>query len=344
MRASSWIVASQLVDLLDDDVVSDLCSEDPTVAIKVYFKPLGVRSLPAADFLNSDCSTDGFYDAGISKRPWILYSADQAAARVRFTLLHELGHHLLVNDGQRLLDDIDMIAGPTGDASRVEEAVCHGFAGRVLVSDQLLEEVIGDERLRPHHIESLHERSNASWEAVAVRAVEACDYKAAAVLIRNEGVVGFSAGSSRMGWSWWRRGARLSSGGPLAKALRIRQTALPETYRDGLGFAESMFCDTLPVHGGLAIAVLSDRPSDGHFEILDTPEPAWKEREEFCTWCGEERTVGWCDVCSGRRCNACDACGCSPRRANPVCPECFLAGPIRPGSRVCVTCEEAGIG
>lgn len=332
-----------MVAALADDVVADLCDEDVVAAIEMHFDPLQLRTLPAADFTGSECSTDGYYVEEVGSRPWILYADEGTEARTRFTLLHELSHHLLATDHAHLLDEIDRLAGPATPPTAVEEKVCHSFAGRILISDETLQDVVGDDRLVPKHVWDLHDASRASWEASAVRAASARAEKCAVLLLRSAGEIGFCATSSRMGWSGWPRGSSVAPGGPLARALGHNQTALPETFRHGLAYATRMFCDTAAVDHRLAIAVLSERPSDGHFEILDEPTPLWQERDELCELCAGERSEGWCDDCRGQHCNECGRCACTKPMKNPLCPGCGLQSPTRAGARVCLTCEADGI-
>jgi hypothetical protein len=336
-------VATELVGTVPVDVLEDLRVEDAAVAIELHFAPVRVRALGLGGRPSSLCSTDGLYDATTGAAPTILYADDVAPERARFTLLHELGHHLLTADGAHLLDAIDDLAGSRVSPAEVEEKVCHEFAGRALIDDEAIESVLGSNRLRPADVIELHERCNASWEAVAVRLAASSQHKTAIVLLRSPGVVSFCAASRRLTTPWWPRGSTVQSGGPLDHALRVNQTARPEIYRSDLAFAESMYCDSLRVHDGLAIAVLSDKPSDGHFDILEDPEPIWKTREDFCERCNEERTVGWCDNCRGRYCPECERCACSPGASNPVCPSCGLVGPKRVGATNCLTCEADGV-
>lgn len=92
------------------------------------------------------------------------------------------------------------------------------------------------------------------------------------------------------------------------------------------------------MHDGFAVAVLTDKPSDGRFDVPEDPEPIWKEREDFCERCSEERTVGWCDTCKGRYCPDCERRACSPIASNPLCPGCGLTGSTRTGAKYCLTC------
>ena len=334
-------IAAALLDHVAEEVRVDLRSEHPGSAVELYFGPIGCQALPSASITRGSCSIDGYYTSDIDpEQPWIFYADDVHEDRARFTILHELGHHLVVTVADSLLDDLDILGGSAEGAIQVEEAVCHRFAGNLLVPDRLLQETIGCDRVRPNHVVAIHEHGAASWEACAVRVAEVMPVAGAVVLLRDGATVAFCAASSRMGSAWWPRDSRLDPNGPLARGLSLRQTAQPDQYRFGLGYPRAMFCDTLPVHGGLAIGVLSDKPSDGSLSIIEEAEPAWKERVQFCEWCqGVERERGWCYRCSGPYCPECDRCGCRHPVKNPLCPVCGLLKPARPGASMCRDCE-----
>lgn len=326
--------------------IDDLAREDPAAAVELYFDPVRVRSLPASELGSGECSIEGFYEAEVDPvRPWILFAGDVNPARARFTILHELGHHLLMTATAELLDSIDQIGGSTAEAIKIEESVCHGFAGRVLIPQHVVDGIIEPASLRAEHVVALKDASNASWEAVAVRAAGASATRSAVLLVREPGEVAFAATSSRMGKRGWSRGSAVHIGGALARALETeRQRSVKEIFRWNLPFAEELYCDTIRIHDRLAVAVLADKPSDGRFDILEDVEPAWSAREEFCPRCGEERDYGWCERCSGRRCASCGSCGCDQPPEHPLCPRCFLHNAFRSGSSICVDCErdEAG--
>ena len=331
-------VVDALLHLIPTEVQVDLSSEDPAAAVEVHFAPVKVLPLPNTEFGTADCSIDGYYESMVSPEPVIIYADDMSPARARFTILHELGHHLFQSDGAHLLDDLDDLAGSASGAAILEESACHQLAGRLLVPDRVLDEVIGDGPLVPSHIPQLRELTHASWEAIAVRAANFVKGAAAVVLMREPGVVSFCAAAGLLGWG---RSNRVAPNGPLSKAFSdYPHTATPEKYRYGLTVSDSMFCGTVRVHGGLAVGILTPKPSDGRLSILDEPEPAWSSREEFCSWCGVERNEGWCEVCSGRLCSSCSRCGCAVRKAaTSPCPNCMLVNPMAPGEHVCLDCQ-----
>ena len=332
-----------MVALVSNDALDDLRDEDPVAAVEAHFEPVKVQRLPEFSINTDDCSVDGYYEQFVDPaHPQIIYSDEGGLARARFTIVHELGHHILNTEGigDHLLDDLDRIAGPTGNPSQAEESACHRFAGEVLVPSHLLESVIGSDQLCPKHLLELHEQTNASWEALAVRTADHSSIRTVVALVRHRGEVAFAAAN----WlTSWRRGCQVKPRGPLDRALQSNSTARSEVFRYGLGGAESMFCDTLQVHDHLAVAVMSSRRSSPGLSFLETVEPAWKEKEELCPWCNEERDVGWCDNCSGRKCRSCGRCGCQTPLSNPACPLCHQVGPFRDGAQICRDCEADGL-
>ena len=332
-------VVTKMIALVSPDALEDLRSEDPVSAVELHFEPVRIHRLPSANIGGGNCSVDGYYEPFVDpERPRILYSDDVVAERVRFTIIHELGHHIINWVDTSLLDDLDQLGNSPEDATQAEEMACHQFAGEILVPTSLLDEVIAGESLLPNHIVGLRDRTNASWEAIAVQAANYVHIRTAVVLIRHRGEVSFVATN----WpSTWPRRSHVKPTGPLDTALSLKRTARREIYRYHLFGAEALFCDTLPVDEGLAVAVLATRRSDGKQTWLEPVEPALSEPEAFCDSCGEERNVDWCDLCSGKLCWSCRRCGCQETIINPVCTRCFLQKPFRPGASVCIDCEDS---
>lgn len=301
-------LATELVDMLPDAVLQDLRSEDPSVAVEVHFHPIECVDLPPAIFMSSECSVDGYYESTLDPDlPRILADRSVAIERYRFTVLHELGHHLVETDACFMLDRLDEIGGSPSGAQRAEEQLCHQFAAKVLIPDQVLTDSIQGRKLRPADVIAVHDRTNASWEAVAIRAAR-FDGQAVVVLVRQDGLIAFS--TTRDG-RWWPRQSQTQPGGPLHRALHVNSGVRQDVFRHGLGYSAAMFCETRKVHDDLAVGVMRPRRADSQFDVLSQPEPLWKEREEWCFWCDEERDEGWCETCRSRRCHDCNRCGCS---------------------------------
>ena len=334
-------ITTQLLTLISDDVRDDLI-DDTATAIELHFDPIGLRPLRHRDLiLGEQCSTDGYYDPFIDPvRPWIFYAADGAPTRVRFTLLHELAHHLFFTAAAHLLDALDQLGGSPERAVRAEEVACHRFASELLIPARDVADVLPTgTTVRPAHVQRLHERLEiASWDAVAVRVAARLISPGAIVILRDGPTVSFCAARGLEG-PWWQRGAPVDPAGALARSLRVPQTAQPDVYRWGLADARQLHTDTLPINERLAVAVMSAVPSDGRVNLLEEVEPAWKTREYWCEHCNEERTDGWCEKCHGPRCPVCGRCGCDTIVLNPICAECGLRSPFRPGARMCRSCE-----
>lgn len=334
-------IVQGLLDALPAGAADDLRGSDPAEAIERHFSPIGLERLPYV-IRGGRCSTDGWYDAELDPtRPWIIYSRDGSTRRTRFTLAHELGHHLLRTAALHLLDAIDALAGDdVSEVEPIEETVCHRFAGRLLVPDEHLISVQSSGRIRPQQIKDVHDFGVASFEAISIAVAATLRHPGAVIVMRDSVSVGFCAASPTMGWLWWRRGSNVAPGGPLSRATTRPETAVEEIYRYDLGYARQMYCDTLPVIGGLGIAVLSDKPSDGRWATPTEEEPTWRSDIKFCEWCSTERDVGWCESCRGQLCRQCGRCACKKPVANESCPSCHLIKTRRPGATVCRDCED----
>lgn len=315
--------------------------EDPASAIPVAFPPARVVALAPGSALASDaCSCDGHYDdqivAGV---PHLLYSNDRSPRRARFTLLHELGHFVVRHLEPALLDLIDEAAGASGNPDTLEERACHAFAGRLLVPDAELDELIADGRPKPDHVIALYMRRRASWEAAAIRFAERLSGPSAIVIVRNRGSIGFCASSPGL-TSWWPRGSALDPSGPLMRATERPARAQPDTFRYDLPGATKLWCDVRQAWPGLGVAVMGDRPSGGQLNLLPATDDEWGRL--YCLRCGELREGEWCFECRGARCDECGACGCYRRAPERLCEgACGLLkglGTFDAGSDVCRDC------
>ena len=211
--------------------VVDLVDEDPESAIGLYFDPVGLQPLPHRDLVADDCSTDGYYDPFVDPtRPWIFYAQDVAPSRVRFTLLHELGHHLFNTSAAWLLDDLDRLGGSSERAKRIEETVCHQFASELLLPTELVDEILpSNGAVLPAHVRELHERANTvSLDAVAVLAAGRLYAPGAVVIMRDEATRSFCAARG-LEDSWWPRGSVVDPVDPLPErsAFSKRHASTP---------------------------------------------------------------------------------------------------------------------
>jgi hypothetical protein len=232
----------------------------PARAIRWHFPSVTLQPLPlGSPFTSAACQCDGYYEPILTPgRPWILYRDDVSTERVRFTLLHELGHHLICAVDPSLYDQIDAVAGASGDPAEVEERVCQRFAATLLISDKLLDHVIGAAHPTVAHVQALRRLSPASWQAVAVRVAQRLPAPGAVVLVRSPGRVAFVATSPEL-YGMWLAHSRVAPGGVLDRALHQAAYNVPDIFAWDRPGARSLWCSARPVHSGLAVAIMSTR-------------------------------------------------------------------------------------
>jgi hypothetical protein len=234
---------------------------EPARAIRHHFPCVAVMPLPAATpFVSDQCACDGYYERDLDpERPWIFYRGDVAVERVRFTLLHELGHHLIWDVEPSLLDLIDAAAGATGAANELEEQVCHRFAARLLISDTLLHNVVGGAVPTVSHLQALRQLTPASWQAAAIRLAHQLRTPGAIVLIRSPGRVAFVATSPHL-YGRWPRSSPVAPGGALARALQRPTVNAREPFAWNLPDERLLWCTVRMIHDRLAIAMMTSTP------------------------------------------------------------------------------------
>ncbi len=230
----------------------------PARTIQRHFPALSLQPLPSGSpFTSAVCQCDGYYEPRLTPgRPWLVYRIDVAAERVRFTLLHELGHYLIDAIDPGLYDLIDALAGSVGDPAEIEERICQRFAATLLISDKLLDHVVGSAHPTAAHIHALRRLSPASWQAVAVRVAQRLSGQGAIVLIRSPGRVAFVATSPKLHGTW-PANSRVAPGGPLDRALQQAASNVQDTFAWNLPGARPLWCSTRKVHSDLAVAVMS---------------------------------------------------------------------------------------
>jgi len=342
LRAIESIV-DRLLALAQEAVRAELAG-DPQQVISTRFAPLKLAAFEGGTRVSDDCSCDGYYldGGGLLRVPAICFRADVDQARVRFTLLHELGHHLLRAVAPELLDLVDEAAGVDGDPGAVEERTCQAFAAALLLPDAVVDEVLKGQQPRPEHLVDLHQSGGASWEAIAVKVASRIRGAGAVVLLREPGILSFAAPSPGMPGPW-PRSSPTDPTGSLARAHQVRRVAGRDAYRWRLYGEQVLWCDTLPIHQGLAIGVLSGTPTDGGLNILPDSAPASESDPALCPRCHDGYlTSGWCDRCRGRTCPDCHACACvDTRTGDRVCSNCCLLklnSLFADDSTLCVDC------
>jgi hypothetical protein len=104
------------------------------------------------------CDGVSFLDDGV-----ILYRPSPNSRRENFTVAHEVAHWLIDND-----DDAASWVADCDDAGRILEQLCDYIAGQLLIPDDVIAAVVGDQPVGAAHLRALHDATQASEPACAI--------------------------------------------------------------------------------------------------------------------------------------------------------------------------------
>jgi len=335
-------LVKRMVALLDAMALDSL-GKEPHRTIQALYPKLRLCALAGTSFTSDECATDGYYQHAdpLLGSAAIFYDEYVAPERIRFTLIHELGHHLIRSVDPTLLDAIDQLAGANGNPEIIEERACHTFASYVLIPPSKIADT-ADRPTGPERLIALHDHTTASWEACAVALSQHLPGAAAVIIVRQPGRIAFCASTPALA-GMWPRDSAVDPTGPLSRCLNRPVQAKADYYAWRLWNERQLWCDAQPIHNGLAVAVLSTTPSDGGLNILQ-PEHSAPRDVDPCPRCEDGWLItGWCDACRSKRCADCGACKCQPyARVQPrMCSDCFLIKPpteFPKDSQICADC------
>jgi Zn-dependent peptidase ImmA (M78 family) len=331
-------LAQALEEMLDEKTRRDLAIL-PAKAVRA----LGLTVLPfALPSMGDPCSCDGAFWG--SPRPTIAYRPTPGSRRENFTILHEVGHHLVRGN----VDVLSALADIGTDGGlEAEERVCHLFASRILLPKVLLDQILVGQRPQADHAPRLYEASNASREACAVALANRLGCFGYVVLAEvSTSSVRFAASSPECPYVW-RRGSKLRSSHNIWRAVQRDGGFRGEGPVEWAGGSKGMWLDAL-AEGDLVYAVFAQERNWAApgLNLLEGGVTSARPiaLSGTCAHCGEA-TWGYqpCEKCGDVRCRKCDRCGCgAPSQATRQCPRCHLArgpGLFRKGSSICVDCE-----
>ena len=338
MRIDPHQEARRLLGGTSPAILAQLASDPAATVTGAY--GVRVESRPAGPSGES-CPVDGIYRPG--PPPLILVARGTSPARQRFTILHELGHHLIEHDDR--LNDLLV-----GDDGRREESVCNEVAAAVLIPDATVEEVLAQGVPTGERVARLHDATNASRESCCVAAARHLRRSGCVILGTTDGQAVFTACHPATPW----RIARRTQQGP--DSLLARASARPSGHARGetrVRFASGATSGRL--HGD---AFTADRQWVFAVIVDDSHSP-WKtglkfgiadrgpEGEEIeCANCGEASLVftAPCRNCGDRTCPTCGHCSCNTRPAQRLCAGCFLDKPPpefpSASADLCLECTE----
>lgn len=274
------------------------------------------------------CSVAGAYIAVAGMRPVIQIAQAASAGRRAFTALHELGHHL-----QRTDDDL-VIAG-WNQPDPFEDLACDAFAAQMLLDDDIVTRLFGDQGPTVENTVQLRRETAASRSAVCVRAAQHLPAPGFAVLLDESGEVFFCATRDLFPLP---RGSDQSSVPVVARALRDgrgRGRGERFLYRDGIE-GQELFVQAGRFDGDLllVLAVTDAAPWEGF--VLPSRETGPRAATYECSdpGCGATYTSyeRRCPSCDAPPCTECGRC-CGDGRptaaatTQKVCPSCYLSQP-----------------
>lgn len=305
--------ALHLVSLIAEDVLERL-ARTPESVISVHY---GIAVEYVAASTSGRCSIDGTY---IAQPPTITVASAGSGGRERFSLLHELGHHLQRND----FDSIDVLNRAGKNRRTLEEDVSDAFAAEILLPESEVEDALGGQLPSVRALIELFERHSASRAACCVRVAQKMRSSGYVMLTDLDGRLAFAATAGDA--LPLARGVGQDFGDLLDKAVR----GLPArgkaraTYRSQ--WRSPVFFGEFRCLGDWVFAVLQDQPPAWQVVPLLDHERKPSPPEVDCPHCGET-FLGWnapCERCGARSCTQCGKCDCSRSPVPRVCQGCWL--------------------
>lgn len=308
---------------------ASFAGHDPARALE---RVEGLRIIEDPTLRGRSCPIDAVYDVDTKTIKW---RPSRTWGRDNFTLLHELGHHLLAEDEDWQYGVIAVM----GDGGlRVEERVVSAFAARLLLPDDLVAGAFKS-GVTAAAIRDLAADSASSASACLARALD----------LPGDRLVMLTDLDGRPYFS-------LSNGEPYSPGRGVPQPAVARAadnalnradhshrlvggegvvYRSGRANTRVVF--DVAVDGAQVFVVVESTPYDnrvddrGSFHI------------ECIEGCGEsfvpQESPGQCAACREYRCPRCSRCDCN---IDVYCERCFVAIPVQRvsvGIRVCEICE-----
>jgi hypothetical protein len=278
-------------------------AEDPAEWVPALFDGLSVGARSASPG-GGRCAVDGTYDPG--PPPRIHYADDVTLARQRFTVLHELGHHLIEYDDR--LNDLDI-----PDVQRRDEEICNEVAASVLLPDDLVEAVIPLD-FAAEEVARLHARAgHASRAACCVAAVRRLHHHGCVILGDPDGTANFVAHHPATPWRI-ARGTYQGDESLLLRAGRMGHVRDITQVRFANGNTSSnVHGDAYSAPDGWVFMVAVADTHSPWVKTLNFGTPAREDREVVeCGRCDHAFTPWWapCRRCGDYECPRCHHCSC----------------------------------
>lgn len=313
MTVAAW--SRTILDQVPDHVRADLAT-GLADALREHFT-LTIR--PAAAFGERGnggwCDGVSIIDSGV-----ILYRPT-ASRRQNFTLMHELGHHLV--DGN--LPCLTWLADQD-DPNRLLEQLCDQIAADILIPATDVERILGPGSVGAQAVFDLFDNTEAS-RSVCVNVIARrlpCD---GFVVLLGEGTstVFYAARRGDTRPYAWQRDA-IPAGHPLRQPAPPARTAA--WWPNPTGERREYFMSSA-THNGWTAAVFAENNLFGvpGFHLpQEIAEDRGNDATMTCPSCGFRGTTRWwpCPDCHKPQCPRCQQCDCARRDAQRVaCESCF---------------------
>lgn len=271
------------------------------------------------------CSVFGYYRHVPAGQSMIFVHPSLTSERDRFTILHELGHHV---QRQHLGWANVRHSLPSEIGAQLEERVADAFAAEVLIPAST---VPADATwLSARTLAEVYTTVRASRAAVAMRAIEIAPEgeQATVIVTDHRGMVTFARASgdevfapargriqpgiAKMIESAFERGG--SAIGPLDRGLEARSGWAQQDLQ-----VEVALDDTW----GYAFVVVRSAQRFGRKPTWDRIDDAECGNEACGTVFTVNEAVTICPACEVPKCPECGRCACEPK-TSPVCDRCWL--------------------
>jgi hypothetical protein len=290
------------------------------------------------DAHTSRCSIEGGYQAGPPAKIGVAISSH---ARMSFTVLHELAHHL-----QRTSDGLSDALGVRDDAgAALEEAAADVFAASILVPEFKARAVLGTSTPRAADVARLWEGlPNASRHAVIVRAAQNLDAPGHITILDEHGVVAFSSAKSAPRLRTGSDQSRTDIGKLIASSDRDVVDCRTRFAFGALQAGDTMYAQAAPMGLGHTVVVASVERVPWTLSVnlpQYVPYGQWRTCEYPA--CAHVFLTGGvcCANCKQPTCPECGRCDCGSVLPEFTCTGCFLIkGPAdaSESSGICIDC------
>lgn len=309
--------AGQALAGVSDDVRRDL-AHDLADAIRTHF---GLRVQPAETFGERGdggwCDGVSIIDSGV-----ILYRPTPSR-RENFTLMHELGHHLIDNN----VECLSWIADQP-DPSRVLEQVCDHIAAHLLITAADVDTALAGGPPDASAVLRLFAGTEASRSACAIAVARKLPCDGFVVLVEEGAGEVFFASRARDTRPYAWKGDQIAAGHPLRQELPPARTLAWWQYPRGA--ERRAYYMSTATDRGWTVAVFAENDLFGVAD-LHLPQQVEEDRgydgQVTCP-CGYSGPTRWwpCKECGQSQCPKCGECACTRRARQRVpCQSCFVS-------------------